>query len=349
MERIKLIRPSDKKIFFQSEEHWNSIAKPLGSFGLLEDAVKKIAAVQGKVIPDISARTAVIMCADHGVVNEGVTQCGSDVTAVCADAIAEGSSNINAVCSVNDISVLAVDVGIKNAIHSENIVDRKIKRGTNNIALGPAMTADEMKQAVAVGIDTAEKLKNEGTKIIISGEMGIGNTTSASAVAAVLLDLPPENVTGRGAGLDSEGLKRKIKAIKKAVNVNMPDRNDPFDILQKLGGLEIAAMTGLFLGGAVYHVPVIADGFISSVSAALACRISSACSDYMLASHCSSEPAAKMLLESCGLIPIIFAELRLGEGTGAALLIPLLDSALSIYSNAHRFSETPIERYVKLK
>ena len=349
MERLKTIIPTDKRIYDLAEEHWNSIAKPLGSFGLLEEAVKKIAAVQGTDKPDISKRTAVIMCGDHGVVEEGVTQCGSDVTAVCAKAIAEGRSNINAVCEKNNISVLAVDTGVKNEIDSPNIINKKIRCGTNNIAHGAAMTETEMKKAVAVGIDIAAKLKSGDTKIIISGEMGIGNTTSASAIASVLLDMPPEKVTGRGAGLDSEGLKRKIAAIKKATAVNKVKKDDPYDILQKLGGFETAAMTGLFLGGAVYHIPVIIDGFISSAAAVLACMISPFCADYMLASHCSHEPAAQKLLGICGLKPIIFAELRLGEGTGAALMIPLIDSALSLYYNAHRFEETPIERYVKLK
>ncbi len=349
MERIKTIVPSDKSIYMQAEEHWNSIAKPLGSFGALEDAVKKISSVLGTPTPDITKRTAVIMCADHGVVDEGVTQCGHDVTAVCAEAIAEGKSNINAICDRNNIDVLAADVGIKNDVYSEKIISKKIRRGTGNIAVGAAMTEDEMRKALVVGLDTVKKLKDDGTKIIISGEMGIGNTTSASAIASVLLDMSPEKVTGRGAGLDSIGLERKITAIKKAVMVNNVKKDDPFDILHKLGGLEIAAMTGLFLGGAVYHIPVIVDGFISSAAAALSCKIDPLCSDYMLASHCSDEPAAKMLLGLCGIRPVIFAGLRLGEGTGAALMIPLLDSALALYYNAHRFEETPIERYVELK
>ena len=349
MERIKTIKPTDKSFFIRSGEIWDSIAKPLGSFGLFEDAVKKICAVQETVSPDISNRTAVIMCADHGVVEEGVTQCDSSVTAVCADAIAEGKSNINAICDANNIGVLAVDTGIKCEYSSKKVIDRKIRFGTDNIASSSAMTEDEMKKAVSVGIDIAEKLKNDNTKIIISGEMGIGNTTSASAIASVLLDMPPEKVTGRGAGLDSEGLKRKVRAVEKAVSINNADKNDPFDLLQKLGGLEIAAMTGLCLGGAVYHIPVIVDGFISAAAAAVACKIEPCCSDYLLASHCSGEPASKMLLELCGLEPVIYAGLRLGEGTGAALMIPLLDSTLSLYYKAHRFDDTPIERYVELK
>ena len=349
MERIKQITPIDDRVYESSCLKWNSIAKPLGSFGLLENAVSRIAAVQGTDSPDISNRAAVIMCADHGVVARGVTQCGSDVTAVCCDAIAEGRSNINAVCRENNIAVYAVDVGIKYSTRSKNIINKKIARGSCDISLGAAMTRPQMEKALITGMDMVMQLKKENTHIIISGEMGIGNTTSASAISSVLLDMPPEQVTGRGAGLDSRGLERKIAVIKQALSINCVNKHDPFDILAKLGGLEIAAMTGLFLGGAVYHIPVIIDGFISSAAAALACRIQPLCGGYMLASHCSREPAAEKLLELCGAEPVIYAGLRLGEGTGGALLIPLLDSALALYRNAHRFDETPIERYVELK
>lgn len=349
MDRIKHISPSDKAAYKAASERWDSIAKPLGSFGILEEAVKKIAAVHGTPDVSITPRTAVVMCADHGVVAAGVTQCGSEVTAECAEAIAEGRSNINAVADTYGINVIAVDIGMANDAHSSNIINKKTARGTQNITRGEAMTEEQLISAVTAGMDIAKQLHENGTKLIVTGEMGIGNTTSAAAIASVLLGLPPEAVTGRGAGLSSEGLLRKIDAVKRAIEVNKPDRKDPAGVLRKLGGFEIAGMTGLFLGGAYYRVPVVIDGVISAAAAAIACGIEPLCAEYMLASHCSHEPAAEGLLLLCGSTPVINAGLRLGEGTGAALFVSLLDGALALYNNAHRFSDTSIERYVEQK
>ena len=349
MDRINKIEPTDKSAYMAARSRWDSIAKPLGSFGELEEMIQKIAAVQGNPDVDISVRTAVIMCGDHGVVSEGVTQCGQEVTAECAKAIAEGRSNINAVAGAFDVGVVAVDVGIAADVDSEKLIKRRIVSGTRNIAAGSAMTAAETQAAIVTGMDMVKELLERGTKIIVTGEMGIGNTTPTAAIASVLLELPPEQVTGRGAGLSSEGLQRKIEAVKRAVEVNKPDKYKPFELLQKLGGAEIAAITGLFLGGAYYRVPVIIDGVISAAAAAIACGINPICRDYMLASHRSGEPAGEGLLACCGLKAPINAGLRLGEGTGGVLLLPLLDGALALYRNSHRFEETNIERYAELK
>ena len=348
MDRINNIVPADRAAYIAAKSRWDSIAKPLGSFGLLEEMIQSIAAVQGSPDVDISVRTAVVMCGDHGVVSEGVTQCGQEVTAECAKAIAKGRSNINAVAEAFNAQVIAVDVGISVVVNCPNLVDHKVVYGTDNITSGAAMTAEETGSAIVIGMDTVKELSEHGTKIIVTGEMGIGNTTSTAAIASVLLGLPPEQVTGRGAGLSTEGLQRKIEAVKRAIEVNKPDKNKPFELLQKLGGAEIAAMTGLFLGGAYYHVPVIIDGVISAAAAAIACGMNQLCREYMLASHCSEEPAGEGLLAYCGLKAPINAGLRLGEGTGGVLLLPLLDGALALYRNSHRFDETNIERYAEL-
>ena len=245
--------------------------------------------------------------------------------------------------------MIAVDVGIASDVECDRLIRRKAVYGTRNIAAGSAMTKAETEAAIVTGIDIAEELRNNGTKLIITGEMGIGNTTPAAAIASVLLGLPPEKVTGRGAGLTSEGLQRKISAVRRAIEVNRPTPDKPFEILQKIGGAEIAAMTGLFLGGAYYHVPVIIDGVISAAAAAIACSFEPLCAEYLLASHCSGEPSGKGLLDFCGLTAPINAGLRLGEGTGGVLLVSLLDGALSLYNNSHRFDDTNIERYVELK
>lgn len=349
MKRILNIKPPDRFSAELSKKQWDSIAKPLGSFGLLEDFIQKIASIQGTPDVDISKRAVVVMCADNGVVCEGVTQTGSEVTAISACAIAEGRSNINALADAYGADVVAVDMGIKSDVECPSLINRKITRGTQNIAQKPAMTTAQAEQAICTGMDIVRDLKSRGVKIIVTGEMGIGNTTTTSAVSAVLLDMPVEAVTGRGAGLTAGGLERKISVIKKAIAVNNPDKNNPVDVLAKVGGYDIAGMTGLFLGGAVYGVPVVTDGVISAVSAILASEINPICTEYMLAGHISGEPAGINLLEKIGLKSVINAGLRLGEGTGGIMLLPLLDGALSLYRNAHRFGDMGIERYVELK
>ncbi|MCM1507177.1 MAG: nicotinate-nucleotide--dimethylbenzimidazole phosphoribosyltransferase [Ruminococcus flavefaciens] len=349
MNRLNSIKKTDRISSGLAKKQWDSIAKPLGSFGVLEDFIQKIASIQKTSDVDISKRAVVVMCADNGVVCEGVTQTGSEVTAMSAIAIAEGRSNINALAETFNAEVVAVDIGINHDVICESLINRKVAYGTKNIAVEQAMTMAQAEQAVCTGMDIVRDLKEKGVQVIVTGEMGIGNTTTASAVSAVLLDVSAEKVTGRGAGLTAEGLQRKISAVKKAISVNRPDRNNPLDVLAKVGGFDIAGMTGLFLGGAVYGVPVIIDGVISAVSAVLACKINPLCAEYMLASHISGEPAGIRLLESVGLHAVINAGLRLGEGTGGIMLLPLLDGALSLYRNAHRFDDMGIERYVELK
>ncbi len=349
MDRISRIKPSDRLSAVSAKKQWNSIAKPLGSFGLLEEFIEKIASVQGTKDIDISKRAVAVMCADNGVVCEGVTQTGSEVTALSAVAIAEGRSNINALADTYCADVISIDIGINRDVECEKLVNKKIAYGTRNIAVSPAMTMNQAERAVCVGMDVVRDLKNRGFNIIVTGEMGIGNTTTASAVSSVLLDMPVEEVTGRGAGLTADGLERKISAIKRAVAFNKPDRDKPLEVLAKVGGFDIAGMTGLFLGGAFYRIPIIIDGVISSAAAAIAYKINPLCAEYMLAGHVSEEPAGIRLLELMGLKAVINAGLRLGEGTGGIMLLPILDGALSLYRNAHRFDEIGMERYVELK
>lgn len=349
MERIKKIKHPDNEIYLAAKARWDSVAKPLGSLGLLEDHIQKIAAIQKSTDVNLNNRSVVVMCADNGVTAEKVTQSDSSVTAVCASAIADGTSNINKLAEVFGASVTAVDIGVEQNVDSPKILKRKIAYGTKNIALRAAMTKEQAQKSICVGIDIMRDLKNENVQIVVTGEMGIGNTTTSAAIASVLLDVSPRIVTGRGAGLDSEGLERKIAVIEKAIAVNAPDANNPIELISKLGGYDIGGMTGLFLGGAIYGIPVVIDGVISAVSALLAYKIEPVSAEYMLASHVSSEPAGKMLLEKIGLKPVINAEMRLGEGTGGIMLLPLLDGALAVYEHSHKFDDIGIERYVELK
>lgn len=346
MHRLKSVFPPDLTAKKAAIERWNSIAKPLRGLGLLEDTVTKIAGIKGGADFVLKKRVAVVMCADNGVVAEGVTQTGSEVTAVVAAEIAAGRSSVNCLAGVYGAEVLAVDMGMNTRV--TGVLDRRAADGTGNIAHGAAMSLATAERAVSAGMDIVRDLKNKGTDIIAAGEMGIGNTTTAAAVASALLGLPAETAVGRGAGLSDAGLRRKIAAVHMALERNRPDPADPMDVLTKLGGLDIAGMTGLFLGGAVYRIPVIIDGLISLSAAALAAKIAPLSKEFMLASHVSREPASQMLMTALGLSPVITAGLALGEGTGALMLLPLLDGAMAVYNGAHRFDGLPMERYVDL-
>lgn len=348
MDRIKNILPLDSEAMQLCREQWKSIAKPLNSLGLLESAVEQLAGIFGTPDVSVKKRTAVVMCADNGVVCEGVSQSDSSVTTAVARSIADGNSNINIIARQFGAETIAVDIGMNEDLSHPKIISLKCANGTGNIAEGAAMTTEQAEYAVCAGMNLVQSLKQSGTDIIITGEMGIGNTTTTAALASVLLELPPEDVTGRGAGLSSDGLQRKLSAVKRAVSVNKPDKSKPVELLAKLGGFDIAGMVGLFLGGAVYRVPIVIDGVISAVSAVLAELIAEGASDYALCSHVSREPAGRLLLGMIKKKPLITAELALGEGTGGAMLLPLLDAALAVYNSTHSFHSLEMERYDEL-
>ena len=347
-EVVRGIVPADQAAMEQARRRWDSIAKPLGSLGLLEEAVVRMAGIAGSPNVDISRRAVVVMCADNGVVARGVTQTGQEVTAIVAENMSSGDTSVCAMARAANAQVVPVDVGVARPLTGERVVQKNIRRGTADMTLGPAMTRSEAERAVLVGVEVAQGLCARGINLLATGEMGIGNTTTSSAIAAVLLDRPVEDMTGRGAGLSSEGLQRKIAAIRTAIEVNRPDPADALDVLHKVGGLDIAGLAGVFLGGALCHVPVLVDGFISSVAALVAARLCPACKDYMLGSHASEEPASKLVLSALGLRPFLYAGMRLGEGTGAVAVMPLLDMGLAVYREMATFEDTNIEAYQPL-
>ncbi len=342
------ITPADQRASAAAKARWDSIAKPLGSLGALETAVIRMAAMMGTPDVDISKRAVVVMCADNGVVAQGVTQTGQEVTAIVAENMSSGDTSVCAMSRHAGAEVVPVDIGVAVPLHGARVVQRNIRRGTADFTCGPAMTREEAERAVLTGVEIARDLCGRGVKLLATGEMGIGNTTTSSAVAAVFLDQPPEVMTGRGAGLSSEGLTRKIRAIETGIAVNRPDPGDPMDVLHKVGGLDLAGLAGVFLGGAMCHVPVLVDGFISSVAALIAARICPSCKDYMLGSHASDEPASKLVLGELGLEPFLYAGMRLGEGTGAVAVMPLLDMGLAVYREMTTFEAADIEAYQPL-
>ena len=327
----------------QAQWKWDHVAKPLNSLGQLENLIVKIAGMQETADVRIDRRCALVFCGDHGVVAEGVSQSGSEVTALVARSIAEGTANINLMASVSGTDVFAVDMGMIG--DAPGVIDRKIARGTNNMAQGPAMIREQAERALQAGAGLVGEMKAKGYKLIATGEMGIGNTTASTAMACALLGFAPDELTGRGAGLSDAGLVRKRSAIERALRVNQPDPADPVDVLAKLGGYEIAGMAGAFLGGAKYRVPIVIDGVISAVAALTAARLCPESVDFMLPSHMSREPAALRIMDELGLKPIIHADMALGEGTGAVAVLPLLDMALRVYHGTHTFDDLGMDAY----
>lgn len=348
-ELLSLIQPPDEAARATAQFRWNSIAKPLGSLGLFEDALLRIAALRGTA--DISAfsnKALIVFCADNGVVQEGVSQCGSEVTAKVAVALSEGRSSVSPLAKAAGCRVVPADVGILDFPGHSGVRNIRIRNSTADIRLGPAMSREECSLAVLRGATLAEELAAAGTQLLAVGEMGIGNSTTAAAVSAAMLGLEPETVTGRGAGLGFDALMLKRQVIRDALAVNRWDPSDPLGLLAALGGLDIAAMCGAFLGAAACRIPVLIDGMISAAAALCAARLCPCARDAMLASHCSSEPAASLLLDALELQAPLSAGMHLGEGSGAVMLMPLLDMALRLYSSGQSFGRLGITAYQPL-
>ncbi|MBQ0000503.1 MAG: nicotinate-nucleotide--dimethylbenzimidazole phosphoribosyltransferase [Clostridiales bacterium] len=346
-EAVKSVKALDAQAMERAMQRWDNIAKPLRSLGKMETIITRIAGMTGDAGVHFEKKALVAMCADNGVVEEGVTQSPQDITALCANNFVAGITTVCEMCKYCGVDLFPVDAGM--VVDTNVRTDLKVAYGTKNMTKGPAMTREEAVKSLEAGIAMAVELKEKGYQMLATGEMGIGNTTTSSAVASVLLDQPVESMTGRGAGLTSEGLVRKINAIKKAIEVNQPDPSDAIDVLAKVGGFDIGGMAGVFLGGAALGMPVVIDGFISCVAALIAKSICPAAGDYMIASHVSKEPAAHLILDHMGLSPVLHADMCLGEGTGAVAMIQFLDLAAHIYHSMSTFADYNMDNYVELK
>ena len=342
---IEHITPPDENARADAKRKWDNLAKPLGSLGLFEDMIAKLAALRGDAEVRLDDRRLLVFCADNGVVRQGVTQCESSVTDKVAVALAENRSSVSPMARYANCRVIPVDVGILDFPGHPGVLNRRIRNGTDDLSLGPAMTRGECLAAMEAGARLAMEHAADGADILLIGEMGIGNTTSAAAVSCALLGLAPADVVGRGAGLSNEGLKRKRKAIARALELNRPDPNDPVDVMTKVGGLDLAAMCGAYLGAAACKCPAVIDGYISAAAALCALRLCPTAEKALLPSHSSGEQNGAELLKALGLKAPIRAQMRLGEGSGAVMLLPLLDMALSLYRSGQSFDRLGIEAY----
>ena len=334
------ILPQDAGAMERARQHWNSLAKPVGSLGRLEELLVTVAGLTGSERITLRPRSVLVACADNGVTCRGVASTPPEITATMSRFIARGRSAVCCMAKAADAKVFAYDLGIFQEITDEaNLHSRRIMAGTRDMTKGPAMTREEAAAAIGVGMDLVKERAQAGDRLIATGEMGIGNTTSTSAVTAAFLGLDPAETTGRGVGLSDEAYQNKIRVVQTALDCNRPDPADPLDVLSKVGGLDIAAMAGMFIGGALYRVPVIMDGVISAAAALTAVRLCPACKIAILPSHVSAEPAGQKLVNALGLAPMIHGEMRLGEGTGAALLFSILDQALAAYEGLMTFQD----------
>ncbi len=347
-EAIKKIQPLDEEAMEYTRARWNTLGKPLHSLGRLEEMVTQFAGIYRDKNPHLGKKAVIVMAADNGVVAEGVTQTGQEVTKTVTENMTKHNATICIMSSMSGADVYPVDIGIATDCDNPGVLPRKIKYGTDNMAKGPAMSREEAVKAIEVGISMVADLKEKGYNVLATGEMGIGNTTTSSAVCSVLLDQNVEKVTGKGAGLTNKDLEHKIEVIKQSIALNKVDANDPLDVLAKVGGLDIAGMAGCYIGGAALNIPVFIDGFISSVAALIAIRLVPECAPYLFPSHCSNEPAGRMILDAIGKQPYILANMCLGEGTGAVMGFTIADYAFKAYWELPSFEQTNFGTYEEL-
>lgn len=340
---IEKIRPLDRSLESAAQQRLDSLTKPQGSLGKLEELARRVAVIQEKVPPRLGRKLLFIFAADHGVVAEGVSAYPKDVTAQMTRNFLDGGAAINVLARHCGVDTEVVDVGVDfDFAGARGLRDCKIRCGTANFARGPAMTRAEALRSVELGIELAQAISDD-LFLLGAGEMGIGNSTSAAAILCAFTDVSASDAVGRGTGIDDAGLRRKIAAVESGLAVNRPRADDPLDVLAKVGGLEIGAMTGVILGAAARRVPLVLDGFISSAAALLAQHFCPAVVDFCFASHLSVEPGHRRMLDVLKLAPVLDLQMRLGEGTGACLLMNLIESAARIMGEMATFESAGVE------
>lgn len=340
---LQSIKPLDAEALEKAQDRLDNLAIPRGSLGRLMSLGRQYAGIRGNPMPGMVKKRIFTFAADHGVVEEGVSAFPKQVTREMVFNFMRGGAGINVLARHAGAEVTVVDIGVDYDFPPiQGLQVRKVARGTNNMARGPAMTRDEALRAVQVGIELAREAAGEGTDIIGTGDMGIGNTTPSSAIIAAFSGLPVAEVTSRGTGISDDTLQVKIKAIEKALTVNRPDKNDPLDVLAKVGGLEIAGICGLVIGAAAEKIAVVIDGFISTAGALVACELNPLIKEYLFAAHLSVEKGHRVMLERLGLKPLLDLDMRLGEGTGAALGIWLVEAGVKILTQMLTFEEAGV-------
>lgn len=337
------IRPVNQAVIAEVQARLNRQAKPKGSLGRLEEFARQYVAISGE--EEVRRKVVFTFAGDHGVTAEGVSAFPREVTPQMVYNFIEGGAAINALARHAGAEVIVVDMGVDHDFgRLAGLLDRKIARGTANLAKGPAMTRAEAVRALETGIELALSCRGAGIDLVGTGDMGIANTTPSAAIAAAFTGLPPARVTHRGTGIDDAALARKVAVIEQGLAVNRPDPRDPVDVLAKVGGFEIGGIAGLIIGCAAEGIPVVIDGFISTAGALVACELHPRIREYLFAAHCSVEVGHAVILERLRLQPMLDLQMRLGEGTGAALGMTLIEAALRLLREVKTFDEAGVAR-----
>lgn len=333
------IRGADEGALAAAQKHMDSLIKPLGSLGKLETMAVKMAGITGKVKNSVDKKCSIVMVADNGICAEGVAGSPQDITLIQGMNMTKGICGMGVLSAHAGADIKVVDVGILSDYNNHKVYNRKIKYGTDNFAKGPAMSREEAIKAVEVGIDMVELAVSEGYQLIGTGEMGIGNTSSTSAVFMALTGESAEKAVGKGGGLTDEALQHKKQVIEQALQLNQPDPTDPLDVISKVGGLDIAGMMGCFLGAAYFRVPIVIDGVISALSAYAAVLLNPSVKDFLYSSHKSKEPVYDLIFKALDMEPILDMDMRLGEGTGCTLAFPIISAACAVMNNMATFED----------
>lgn len=338
------IYPLDKSSMEKAKKRLDRLIKPKGSLGKMEDICMQLAGIYEQKEFDTSKKVIIAFAGDHGVYEEGVAPDPQDITVLQFPNFTKGLCGVGVISKFVGADVVAVDVGINCDKRLEGVLDYKIRKGTSNMAKGPAMSKEEAIRSLEIGIEVSEECIKKDYKIIGIGEMGIANTTPSTAIVSVICGCKPEEITGIGAGLKKERLEHKAQVIKRAIELNNPNPTDGIDVLAKVGGFEIGAMAGVILGCSANRIPVVIDGFISYAAALIAYKINPKCKEYMIASHMSAEQGTQKALEILKLSPILNMDMRLGEGSGAALAFNIIEASNYTYKNMATFDEIDMGR-----
>ncbi|MFW6033815.1 MAG: nicotinate-nucleotide--dimethylbenzimidazole phosphoribosyltransferase [bacterium] len=338
-ETVGRIGPVDTAVERAARAAFSGKAKPPGSLGRLEELAGRVAGIRGVAVPDVPTSAVVVCAADHGVAAEGVSAYPQQVTATMVATIASGRAAVSVLARQCGARLVVADLGVRPPVRHPGVLDRRIGAGTANAAHGPAMSQTEAERSLAVGVDLAGRLADDGIDLIAIGEMGIANTTPAAALAARFLDVEPAAVCGRGTGVDDAGLARKVEVVERMLAVNPVPADDPVGVLAGVGGYEIGALAGIVLGAAARRVPVVLDGFITAAAALVAVRIVPACSGTMIAAHRSAEPGHIRVLAALGLEPVLDLGMRLGEASGAALALPVIAASIALLRDMATLAE----------
>lgn len=343
---LEEILPSDPDAKKITRDKWDKLVKPIGSLGTLEEATIKISGMTGKTINKLDKKAIVVMAADNGVVEEGVSAPPQIFTRVLAESTAKGITGVAILGKYTNTDVYTVDIGMNGKVSHPEIIDKKINKGTKNFVKEPAMTYDEAIKSIEIGIEIGNLLFERGYDILGVGELGIGNTTTSAAVLSVLSGLDVDTTSGKGAGLTEEQYENKKATILKGINFNKPNKEDPIDVISKVGGFDIGGMCGLYLSAGKNKKPIVIDGFISSVAALCAVRLNENVKDYILPSHLSNEPGAKYVMKELQMQAMMNLGMRLGEGSGCPLAFQVLEAATHTLENMGTFEEASLSSSV---